>query len=132
MRSLFFLAFLAVLGGCSQRNHDIVALVDTARIQSNWPKFQNYSNQFSADIAAIDRSNVAASQKQRQLASLQGRYGQIQRDLAQEVKAAASVVAHDKNYQLIVTKEFVGYGGTDITSEVEAILKIQERPTPTP
>lgn len=123
---------LALLGGCAQRSHEVVALVDTARIQSNWPKFQNYSNQFSADIAAIDRSNAASSQKQRQLAFLQSRYGQIQRDLAQEVKSAASIVAHDKNFQLIVTKEFVGYGGTDITPEVEQIMKIQERPTPTP
>lgn len=123
---------LSVLGGCAQKNNNVVALVDTVRIQSNWPKFQNYSNQFSADIAAIDRSNIASSQKQRQLASLQSRYGQIQRDLAQEVKSAASIVAHDKNYQLIVTKEFVGYGGTDITPEVEGIMKIQERPTPTP
>ncbi len=132
MKVLFFAVMLSVLGGCAQKNNNVVALVDTVRIQSNWPKFQNYSNQFSADIAAIDRSNIASSQKQRQLASLQSRYGQIQRDLAQEVKSAASIVAHDKNYQLIVTKEFVGYGGTDITPEVEQIMKIQERPTPTP
>jgi len=132
VKVLFFAVMLSVLGGCAQKNNNVVALVDTVRIQSNWPKFQNYSNQFSADIAAIDRSNIASSQKQRQLASLQSRYGQIQRDLAQEVKSAASIVAHDKNYQLIVTKEFVGYGGTDITPEVEQIMKIQERPTPTP
>ncbi|MBC5829153.1 MAG: hypothetical protein GIW98_03045 [Candidatus Eremiobacteraeota bacterium] len=132
MKILFFAVMLVVLGGCAQKNNNAVALVDTVRIQSNWPKFQNYSNQFSADIAAIDRSNIASSQKQRQLASLQSRYGQIQRDLAQEVKSAASIVAHDKNYQLIVTKEFVGYGGTDITPQVEQIMKIQERPTPTP
>ncbi len=132
MKHVFLLSMLAVLSACAQKNQGTVALVDTARLQTNWPKFQNYSNQFSADIAAIDRSNAAASQKQRQMAALQNRYGQIQRDLAQEVKNAASAVAHEKNYQLIVTKEFVGYGGTDITPEVEQLMKIQERPTPTP
>ncbi len=121
-----------LLDGCAQKAQDPIALVDTGRIQANWPKFQNYSNQFSADIAAIDRSNAASGQKQHQLASLQGRYGQIQHDLAQEVRAAASQVARDKKFQLILTKQNVGFGGTDITPDVEAILKIQERPTPTP
>ncbi len=121
-----------MLGGCAQKVQTPVALVDTGRIQSNWPKFQNYSNQFSADIAAIDRSREPTTRKQHDLFALQSRYAKIQHDLAQEVRGAASQVAHDKNYQLIVTKENVGYGGTDITTDVEQVLKIQERPTPTP
>jgi len=44
-----------------------------------------------------------------------------------DVRAAAEQVANDRHFKLVVTREFTGYGGVDITSDVEKILKITEK-----
>ncbi|MBV9972555.1 MAG: hypothetical protein JO135_04400, partial [Candidatus Eremiobacteraeota bacterium] len=99
----------------------------------NWPKFQNYNNQLSMDMQTIDQSNTSAEQKARQRAALQAKYNQIQTELTKEVRDAATQVAKVQNFRLVVTRQYVGYGGTDITPDVERILKITETsPSPSP
>jgi len=61
---------------------------------------------------------------------LQGKYARVQKDLTDEVRAAATEVAKERSFRLIVTHQYVAYGGTDITSDVEKALKITE-PSPT-
>ena len=41
-------------------------------------------------------------------------------------------MAGDKHLQLVFTRQFVGYGGVDITPDVEKILNITEKATPAP
>lgn len=91
-----------------------------------WPEFQNDNNQFSADMATLDRSRASGAEKTRDRLRLQTKYAQVQKDLTDQVRSAAEQVAREKNLKLIVTREFVGYGGTDITADVEKILKITE------
>jgi len=122
----------ALLVGCAHKQ-DPVAIVDTQRLSQYWPKFQNYNNQLSFDMQTIDRSNTSSDQKTRQRAALQVKYDQIQAELTKEVRDAATQVAKVNNFQLVVTRQYVGYGGTDITSDVERILKITETsPPPSP
>jgi Skp family chaperone for outer membrane proteins len=125
-------AFLAILPACSNQPKSDIGLVDTARIQAIWPKFINYENQLNADGQAIQRSNTPAAQKARAVADFQRRYLNAQNELTDDVRNAAKQVASEKGLKFVFTREFVGYGGVDITADVEKILKIDDKATPRP
>ena len=119
---------LFALAGCAAQQQSPVATVDLARIQANWPKFINYSNQLAADTAAIKNSNDPPRRKQEELGRLRQRFVDMQNEVTGDVRNAAEEVANEKHFKLVVTRQFVGYGGTDITADVERILKITETP----
>lgn len=119
------------MAGCSSQPAT-VATLDVTRIQANWPKFINYSNQLASDTDAIQRSGASVRQKQQQLDALRRRYVSMQDEVTGDVRNAAAQVANDKHLRLVVTRQFVGYGGIDITPDVEKILRITEKPSPKP
>ena len=124
--------FIAVsLTACGGAKSDI-GLIDTNRITSNWPKFVNYQNQIAADQAAIERSRVSAAEKTRERSELARRFVTAQNELTDDVRTAAQQVAADKHLTYVLTRQYVGYGGVDITADVEKILKIVETATPSP
>jgi Skp family chaperone for outer membrane proteins len=127
----FAAAALLAVAGCAAPKSTI-GLVDVPRITQNWPKFLNYQNQLSADAYALQRSNRSGAEKARENARLQERFVQAQNELAGEVSDAAKQVAAQKGLKYVFTRQFVGYGGVDITSDVEKILKIEEKATPKP
>lgn len=92
----------------------------------------NYENQLNADGAAIRNSRAPLAQKQRQAADFQRRYITAQTELTDDVRNAAKQAAADKGLKYVFTREYVGYGGIDITSDVEKILKIDDKATPGP
>jgi Skp family chaperone for outer membrane proteins len=109
-----------------------IGLVDVQRVTSNWPKFLNYQNQLNSDVQAIQRSRSSDSQKQHALAGLQARFATNQSELTGDVRSAAQQVANDKHLKYVLTQQFVGYGGVDITPDVEKLLQIVEKATPAP
>jgi Skp family chaperone for outer membrane proteins len=109
-----------------------IGTVNVSRITANWPKFLNYQNQLSSDAAAIDRASVPEAEKARQRAALQQRFLRFQDEVTGDVRTAAQQVAGERHLKLVVTREFVGYGGIDITTDIEKILKITEAATPKP
>jgi hypothetical protein len=119
-------AALVALTGCGGSQSSPIATVDLSRLQANWPKFINYSNQLAADTAAIDRSNALPQVKVTQLDALRKRYVSMQNEVTGDVRSAAEQVASERHFKLVVTRQFVGYGGVDITPDVEKILKITE------
>jgi Skp family chaperone for outer membrane proteins len=125
---------LAILAGCNAAGgtSSEIGTVNVSRITSNWPKFLNYQNQLTADASAIDRSSASESEKGRQRAGLQQRFVRFQKEVTDDVRSAAEQVANERHLKLVVTREFVGYGGVDITPDVEKILKITEAATPKP
>jgi Skp family chaperone for outer membrane proteins len=125
------LAFLA-LPACSQPPQSTIGLVDVPRITSNWPKFLNYQNQLNADANAVQQSHASPAEKQRQMAALNARYLAGQTELTNNVRDAAQQVAGDKHLTFVLTQQYVGYGGIDITADVEKVLQITERATPAP
>lgn len=125
------LAALIVTAGCTGSHSDI-GLLDVSRLTSNWPKFMNAANQLNADEAAIANSRGSTRDKQRRVIELQGRYAQLQDQLVGEVRTAAEKVAKSKNLKIVVTRENVGYGGTDITPDVEKELGFTEKASPSP
>jgi Skp family chaperone for outer membrane proteins len=137
MNNRFVLAALAALllgmTACSKPppSGDI-GLVDVARLSANWPKFLNYQNQLNADMNAIKASNAPEGQKQRQMQGLQYRFATNQTELTNNVHDAAQQVANDKHLRFVITRQFVGFGGVDITPDVEKVLQITEKATPAP
>jgi Skp family chaperone for outer membrane proteins len=136
MNNRFVFAALAasLLGmtACSKPPSGEIGLVDVQRLSANWPKFLNYQNQLNADMNAIKTSNAPESRKQRQMQGLQYRFATNQTELTNNVHDAAQQVASDKHLRMVFTRQFVGYGGVDITPDVEKILKIVEKATPSP
>ena len=127
-------AGVAALTGChgGTTSGDDIGLVDVPRITANWPKFLNYQNQLNADAQTIRQSHASDADKARQMAQLQARFETGQTELTNDVRAAAEHVATDKHLKFVFTQQFVGYGGVDITADVEKVLNITERATPAP
>ena len=133
-RFIFAALAAALLGmtACSKPPQSDIGLVDVQRITSNWPKFLNYQNQLNSDVTAIRSSRASDSDKTRQLQGLQQRFATNQTELTNNVRDAANQVASDKHLHFVFTRQFVGYGGVDITPDVEKILQIVEKATPAP
>ncbi len=127
MKRIIFLALaLATTAGCASQPDSTVATIDLTRIQNNWPKFINYSNQLASDTASINRSTASQQQKQQELDELRKRYVSMQNEVTGDVRDAAAKVADERHIKLVVTRQFVGYGGVDITADVEKLLNIVE------
>jgi Skp family chaperone for outer membrane proteins len=126
----FIASLAAVLGGCSAPSP--IGTVDVDRIVGNWPVYQQYQQKLFLDEQAISASKASNAVKQRQALALQQKYGQITLDLTKQIRDAATKVAGEKNLKLVVTQQGVGYGGTDITPDVEKVLNINEKATPAP
>ena len=131
-KTLLFMAAIVALAGCGSSPSSEIAVVNIARVTANWPKFINYNNQLSSDAAAIERSNASDQQKQAQRTQLQQQYMKMQDEVTTDVRNAAAQIAKTRNFKLILTREFAAYGGTDITPDVEKVLDIHERPSPSP
>lgn len=133
VRPLVVALGLAALCGCTGAgNQTTIGLVDVQRISANWPKFQNYQNQLSADAATIERSKRSPREKAAERAALQAKFAQAQSELSNDVSTAAKQVAADRHLTFVFTRQFVGYGGVDITADVEKILQIDDKSTPAP
>ena len=121
----------ALLTGCTGGGSP-VGLIDVQRITANWPQYENANNQMLADERAVETGRGSRAQKQRQVAQMQAKYSAISQQLVSQIKSAAAKVAQQRNLKLIVTREFVGYGGVDITPDVEKAMGITESATATP
>jgi Skp family chaperone for outer membrane proteins len=120
----------ALLCGCGTSSP--IGLVDVQRIVSNWPEYQNYQNQLLADEQSISVRRIGKAQKQREVVAMQQKYSKITDQLTQQIRDAATKIAQQKQLKLVLTREGVGYGGVDITADVEKALNITEKATPTP
>lgn len=109
-----------------------IGLVDVNRIVNNWPEYQNYQNQLYADEATIAKGKGSNAQKQQAVVAMQRKYSKITEQLTQQIRDAANKIATSKQLKLVVTREGVGYGGVDITPDVEKTLNIVEKASPAP
>ena len=120
----------ALIAGCA--NNSPVGLVDVNRIVSNWTVYQSFQQQLMVDENQIAQSKAPLAQKQRLAAALQKKYAGITDELTNQIRDAATKVAQKRNLTLVITREGVGYGGVDITKDVEAALHITDKATPAP
>jgi Skp family chaperone for outer membrane proteins len=120
----------ALMTGCGASSP--VGLVDVQRIVNNWPEYQGYQSQLLTDERNIASGKGSTSQKQRAALALQEKYAKITEQLTQQIRDAAGKIATQKQLKLVVTREGIGYGGVDITSDVEKSLNITEKAAPSP
>lgn len=125
-KSIGIIAAIAALTLTACAQSSPVGLLDVQRLTANWPQYNNVQNQLLADERAIQTGAGSASQKQKQAAQLQAKYSALSEQLVGQIKAATAKVAQQKNMKLVVTHEYVGYGGTDITGDVEKEMGITE------
>ena len=117
-----------MFAGCANSNP--VGLVDVNRIVQNWAVYQSFQQQLLTDEQGIAQSKASPAVKQRQAAILQKKYQGITDELTKQIRDAATKVAQQEHLTLVVTKEGVGYGGVDITKDVEKAMNITEKATP--
>jgi Skp family chaperone for outer membrane proteins len=127
---IFLFCVAAALSGCAARSP--IGLVDVQRIVMNWPEYQGYQNQLYADERLIQSRRESAARKQRAAVALQQKYSQVTERLSQQIRDAAGKIASQRQLKLVLTREGIGYGGIDITGDVEKALNITEKVTPTP
>ncbi len=127
---LFIVLSTVALSGCAPSSP--VGLVDVQRIVANWSQYQGYQAQLMLQEQTIAQSRASNAQKQSEAQQLQSRYAHITDQLTAEVQNAAAQVARQRGLKLVLTRQGVGYGGIDITPDVEKILNITERATPAP
>jgi molybdopterin biosynthesis enzyme MoaB len=119
-----------MLAACAAQSP--VGLVDVQRIVTNWPEYQGYQSQLYADERSIQGRRESTARKQRATLELQRKYSKVTDQLSRQIRDAASKIAAQRQLKLVLTREGIGYGGVDITSDVEKALNITEKATPTP
>lgn len=129
-KRILLLCAAAILAGCATRSP--IGLVDVQRIVANWPEYQGYQSQLYSDERSIQSRRESSGRKQREALSLQRKYSKVTDQLSQQIRDAAGKIAMQRQLKLVLTREGIGYGGVDITSDVEKALNITEKATPTP
>ncbi len=120
----------AALAGCG--THSPIGLVDVQRIVTNWPEYQGYQTQLYAEERSIQSRRESTARKERAAFELQRKYSNVTDQLSRQIRDAAGKIASQRQLKLVLTREGIGYGGVDITSDVEKALNITEKATPTP
>lgn len=118
------------LTGCGASSP--IGLIDVQRIVTNWPEYQGYQNQLYTDERSVAGRRESSARKQRAALDLQRKYERVTNQLSQQIRDAAGRIASQRQLKLVLTREGVGYGGVDITADVEKALNITEKATPTP
>ncbi len=131
-KSIVIMAALAALTLTACGQSSPVGLLDVQRLTANWPQYNNVQNQLLADQRAIETGSGSMQQKRKQAAQLQAKYAALSNQLVSQIKDAAAKVAQQKSLKLVLTREFIGYGGTDITGDVEKQMGITESASPSP
>ena len=124
-------AALLAAAGCARPPAGDIGVVDVQRIVSHWPKFINYQNQLNSDVATIQQARVSEDAKRRQMEDVQRKFTVNQTELTNDVRDATTKVAGERHLRLVFTRQYIGYGGIDITTDVEKVLRIEEK-SPSP
>lgn len=119
-----------MLAGCATRSP--IGLVDVERIVANWPEYQGYQNQLYAEERSIQSRRESNRLKQQAVVGLQQKYSKVTDQLSKQIRDAAGKIASQRQLKLVLTREGIGYGGVDITGDVEKALNITEKATPKP
>lgn len=129
-RAFLILLCGTILTACAASSP--IGLVDVQRIVNNWSEYQGYQNQLLVEERSIASRRESSARKQIDALALQRKYAKITDQLSQQIRSAAGKIAAQRQLKLVLTREGIGYGGVDITGDVEKTLNITEKATPTP
>jgi Skp family chaperone for outer membrane proteins len=119
-----------LFAGCA--NNSPIGTIDVNRVVNNWDVYQRYQQQLMLEEQGIASGKGSNADKGRQVQALRKKYASITEQLSNQIRDAAAKIAQQRNLKLVVTQEGVGYGGVDITKDVEAAMSITDKATPAP
>lgn len=120
------LVFALVMGGCASSGD--VGILDRNKVMNENPKVKEYNDQLSqkaqdltkqleAQKAGLTPEQYQAKYDAATKDFLQFRQG-LETQMEDSLKQATEQVAKEKKLKMVVYKEAVGYGGTDVTQDV--------------
>lgn len=120
-----------VLTGCS--SNQAVGILDMNKVMTESPKAKQLQEQFNAkgkelsDTLEKDKTSLSAEEFQKRQQSAYGELEKVKQDLEGQIdnsiKQALDQVVKEKKLGVVLYKESVAQGGTDITDDV--IKKMQ-------
>jgi outer membrane protein len=130
-RLLFVIAAMVavalLLGGCSAGT-GAVGILDVNKVMSDSPKVKQFQDQLNtkakelSDQLEKDKASLSADEFQKKQEAAYGDFLKIKQDLEGQVDAsikdAVSAVAQEKKLGVVLYKNSVAQGGTDITDDV--------------
>lgn len=131
---LLMVAFIAVffISGCSASNQT-VGVLDVNKVMTESPKVKQFQDQLNArgkelsDQLEKDKAGLSAEEFQKRQEAAYGEFLKTKQDLEGQIdstiKQALDQIAQEKKLGVILYKNGVAQGGTDITDDV--IKKLQ-------
>ena len=129
---LLILVFVtALLGGCS--GADKVGVVDVSKVMTDSPKVKKFQDDFNVKgketIEALEKEKATLSPEEfaKRQQAVYGEFMKVKQTMESEVqgvvKQAVEEISKEKKLGVVLYKEGVAQGGTDITDDV--IKKLQ-------
>ncbi len=116
-----------LLGGCST-GPAAVGILDVNKVMSDSPKVKQFQEQLNtkakelSDQLEKDKASLSADEFQKKQEAAYGDFLKIKQDLEGQVdasiKQSVEAVANEKKLGVVLYKNSVAQGGTDITDEV--------------
>ncbi len=116
-----------LLGGCAG-GQSAVGILDVNKVMSDSPKVKQFQEQLNtkakelSDQLEKDKASLSADEFQKKQEAAYGDFLKIKQDLEGQVdasiKQSVDAVAKEKKLGVILYKNSVAQGGTDITDEV--------------
>lgn len=118
----------ALLGGCSGAGQTTVGVLDVNKVMSDSPKVKQFQDQLNtrgkelSDQLEKDKPNISAEEYQKRQEAAYAEFLKTKQDLEGQIdstiKQALEQVAQEKKMGVVLYKNGVAQGGTDITDDV--------------
>ena len=117
-----------LLGGCSGSGQTTVGVLDVNKVMSDSPKVKQFQDQLNSrgkelsDQLEKDKPNISAEEYQKRQEAAYAEFLKTKQDLEGQIdstiKQALEQVAQEKKMGVVLYKNGVAQGGTDITEDV--------------
>jgi outer membrane protein len=129
---VFVFAMALLLAGCAGANQT-VGVLDVNKVMSEAPKVKQFQDQLNtkgkelSDTLEKDKASISAEEFQKRQEAAYGDFLKVKQDLETQIdnsiKQALDQVVKEKKLGIVLYKNSVAQGGTDITDDV--IKKMQ-------
>jgi len=125
---VIMVAAAALLGGCSGAGQTAVGVLDVNKVMSDSPKVKQFQDQLNtrgkelSDQLEKDKASISAEEYQKRQEAAYAEFLKTKQDLEGQIdstiKQALEQVAQEKKMGVVLYKNGVAQGGTDITEDV--------------
>lgn len=126
--AVFLIAAATLLGGCSGSGQTAVGVLDVNKVMSDSPKVKQFQDQLNvrgkelSDQLEKDKASISAEEYQKRQEAAYAEFLKTKQDLEGQIdstiKQALEQVAQEKKMGVVLYKNGVAQGGTDITEDV--------------